>query len=310
MTELDAILDDIRTNPAEDLPRLALADWLMEQDDAASRSRGEFIHARCRAASLPPRDPERAALQLRAEQLRDEHEVEWLGGLAEHLDSWDFERGMIVAGVSTPWFEHVAYKRMATCPGWKWVIGLRVRDYARGLIHTLFSKPFLQSVTWLDFRDCELPRAGASAIARSPHLTRLVSLDLGYTRLDTDRLGGLLENPRLPSLQILHLDNNGISADGVQTLAVSPDFPRLTRLDLSRNPVVDQGSFALARSAHFASLRELLLGSCGIHNRGGIALATSSALANLTLLDLSDNPLDAATRSELRERFGDRVVLD
>ena len=66
----------------------------------------------------------------------------------------------------------------------------------------------------------------------------------------------------------------------------------------------------LAGYSQYADLRELRLASCGIGKRGGIALATSSALANLTLLDLSDNPLDAATRAELRERFGDRVILD
>jgi uncharacterized protein (TIGR02996 family) len=309
MTELDAILEDIRADPADDLPRLALADWLMEQDDAASRSRGEFIHARCRAASLPPRDPERAALQLRAEALREEHEIVWLGGLAEHLASWDFERGMIVAGFSSQALSRRAFARMFASPGWKWVIGLRGSALSSRELTAFFERPQLASVTSIDLRDCNLDRTGILALGTSRHLSHLASLDLGYTRLGNEGVRDLLEEPRLPSLRILLLDCNGIGADGVQALAASQDLPRLARLDLSRNRIEDRGASTLARYSRYDDLCELRLASCGIGKRGGTTLASSSALANLTLLDLSDNPLDAATRAELRERFGSRVVL-
>lgn len=310
MTEFDAILEDIRTNPADDLPRLALADWLMEQDDPDARSRGEFIHARCRAASLPPRDPERAALQHRAEELREGHEIVWLGGLAEYLDSWDFERGMIVAGVSSRFALSGPVKRLATAPGWKWVIGLRGLDLSSAAVAILVTRRILSTVTSLDLRDCEVREQGASGFSQSAHLSRLVALDLGYTRLGSEGFLDLLESPRLPALRTLLVDSNGISADGVKALAESPDLPRLECLDLSRNPIEDKGVIALAKSPHHACLRELRLASCGIRNRSGIALATSTTLANITLLDLRDNPLDEATRTELRDRFGERVLLE
>src|SRR5262245_24628867 len=69
MTTLDALLDDIRANPDDDLPRLALADWCMEQNDLAMQARGEFIHLRCRAATLPLEHRERLDLEHRARLL-------------------------------------------------------------------------------------------------------------------------------------------------------------------------------------------------------------------------------------------------
>ena len=308
MTEFDAILEDIRANPADDLPRLALADWLMEQDDPAARSRGEFIHARCRAAVLPPRDPERAALQRRAEELRERHEIEWLGGLGAYLDSWDFERGMIVAGIASLSGGRSALNLLASCPGWKWVIGIRGSASKSLALGRLIRSPHLATVSTLDLRDCWIGQS-ARAIARSPHLSRLVSLDLGYARLGTEGLQGFLEGHRLPALRTLLLDNNGITFVAIQALAASPNLPRLERLDLSRNPIENAGASALARSPHYPGLRELRLGSCGILNRGGIALASSTTLAGLISLDLSDNPLNDTTRAALRERFGERVIF-
>src|SRR5688572_26137162 len=96
VSEVEGLLDAIRERPDEDLPRLALADWCMEQPDPAVQARGEFIQLRCRAASLPPGDPSRPELELRARLLRSQHEEKWLGEIARNCDGWDFDRGLVV----------------------------------------------------------------------------------------------------------------------------------------------------------------------------------------------------------------------
>ena len=45
-----ALLDAVRDDPDDDLPRLAYADWLMEQPSEAEQGRGEFIQLQCRLA--------------------------------------------------------------------------------------------------------------------------------------------------------------------------------------------------------------------------------------------------------------------
>src|SRR5258708_4170547 len=103
--ELDALLDAIRQSPVDDLPRLALSDWCMEQPDAATQARGEMIQLRVRAAALPASGDERGAMEQRVAALRQQHETEWLAGLGPLLAGWDFERGMILAEVSSSLLE-------------------------------------------------------------------------------------------------------------------------------------------------------------------------------------------------------------
>ena len=50
MSDAQGLLDAIRERPDDDLPRLALADWCMEQPDEATQARGEFIQC----AAGPP----------------------------------------------------------------------------------------------------------------------------------------------------------------------------------------------------------------------------------------------------------------
>lgn len=50
----EAALADILTNPADDTPRMILADWL---DDHEEPGRAEFIRVQCQLAKLPPRRP-------------------------------------------------------------------------------------------------------------------------------------------------------------------------------------------------------------------------------------------------------------
>jgi uncharacterized protein (TIGR02996 family) len=312
--ELDALLEAIREAPADDLPRLALSDWCMEQPDPATQARGELIQLRNRAALLPADSPERGAMEQRVQELRGQHEQEWLGGLGSFVSGWDFERGMILVEMTPASLHRTRLAQLAGQPGWKWVIGLKgillaAGDLGRLLAAVSGSRPFLSSLTTLDLSTCDLGGAGVRGLVSAPGVEYLTSLQLGYTRCGDEGAVALAESNQLRRLTLLTLFNNGISSAGATALAGSPHLRKLMRLDLSRNPLGDQGARALAHSPHMPELTELLLASCGIGDRGGVAFVDTTQREKLQLFDLGDNPLGQTTRNELREHYGKRVVF-
>ncbi len=76
MNEREALIGAIYAHSREDTPRLAFADWLDENGESA---RAEFIRLQCRAARLRPGTTLRAGAIRATEDLRAEHEADWLG---------------------------------------------------------------------------------------------------------------------------------------------------------------------------------------------------------------------------------------
>jgi uncharacterized protein (TIGR02996 family) len=309
-TELDALLEAIREAPADDLPRLALSDWCMEQSDAATQARGEFIQLRARAAALPADSPERGRMERRVVELRQQYEAEWLGGLQPLVRSWDFERGMTLIEVDSTSLRQGRLAHLAAQPGWNQVIGLKGILLNAADVNILIRSPLLlRNLTVLDLCDCEVGAGGIRLLTRASSLPWVTSLKLGYTGCGDDGAVALAESPHLTRLTVLTLYNNDISHVGANALASSPHFRKLAHLDLSRNPIQDQGARALAHSANLPALTHLALESCGIGQRGGSAFVDSTQREGLQLLDLRDNRLGKATRRELSERYGSRVLL-
>src|SRR4029077_12450015 len=90
--------------------------------------------------------------------------------------------------------------------------------------------------------------AGAQALAKSPHLTKLTSLALGKTQAE---VGGCQ-----------------IGLEGTQALAASPTFATLTALDLRHHNLADAAASAIVASPHWTKLRELRLGSNKVGTKG------------------------------------------
>lgn len=93
--EVLAFLSAAKERPEDDMPRLALADWLDERGDA---ERAEFIRLQCRLApgSEPERLPdERNAALGRTEALLGRFGGAWLGSLWAHGGIW--HRGLLSA---------------------------------------------------------------------------------------------------------------------------------------------------------------------------------------------------------------------
>lgn len=221
----DAFLEAILHDPDDNTPRLVYADWLEDQGDSASTARAEFIRVQCALAgdALAPR--QRAELKRREQQLLDEHGKEWMRPLRRLIFRCHFQRGFI---------EDVALMadRFSTHAG------------------RIFRRAPIQRLHLLVPRmPLALPpdsRLNAAALADSPHLRRLRTLDLQHNRLDSGDVRALLVSEHLTNLTELDLSHNRIGDSGVRSLANSPLLTRLKSLNLCGNDFGANGLRALA----------------------------------------------------------------
>jgi uncharacterized protein (TIGR02996 family) len=308
-SDLAGLLEAVRERPDDDLPRLALADWCMEQPDPVLAARGEFIQLRCQAAGLPLGDEQRSVMEHRARQLRQQHERAWLGELASRVSSWDFERGLVVIELGESFPQRVPLKRLAERTEWLWVIGVKGVMLSERDLRRLTNWSLAGQLASLDLTDCEVGPGGAEVVARARRLERLTCLRLGYARVGDEGAAALAGSPRLGRLTVLSLPACGIGAAGTKALAGSKYLVRLATLDLSRNLLGLPGARSLAAGRGLPGLSVLALNGCQLGNRGAMALVHAPALDRLQVLELADNDFDQETGAALVERFGGRVRL-
>src|SRR5438552_1144572 len=105
MSDEAALLAAIREAPADDLPRLAYADWLDEPDQP---DRATFIRLQCASARLPANSPERPDRERPWRELLRRHRAEWFGTLHEDFKGCDIERGLVtqLRGNAKAYLEH------------------------------------------------------------------------------------------------------------------------------------------------------------------------------------------------------------
>ncbi len=276
MTHEDAFLQDILENREDDTPRRVYADWLLDQPDAVSAARGEFIHIQCDLARLPPGTPRPERLVRRERELLDGHGREW-GSLFGRLGCtcWEYRRGFVEGvGLSSQALLSQAATLFRAAP----LRELKLYGSA-GLWDDLAGCAYLSRVQTLDLEKNDLGDADLRALARSPHLGGLATLLLWSNQVGDDGLLGL----------------------------VGANLPRLARLDLSSNLVADPGAAILARSPLLGQLTMLDLTANQVSDVGALALAGSPYAGKLVLLELAKNPISLATQNTLRERFAGRV---
>jgi uncharacterized protein (TIGR02996 family) len=85
--DLDALIADCLATPADDGPRMVLADALLEREDP----RGEFIQLQLRDARRELGEPERKRMQ----SLQRKHEKEWLADITRVTKLRVFRRGFL-----------------------------------------------------------------------------------------------------------------------------------------------------------------------------------------------------------------------
>jgi uncharacterized protein (TIGR02996 family) len=295
MTQNDVLLRAVREAPEDDGPRLAYADWLEANGEAA---RAELIRVQCQLARLPPEGEQAAALHKRERALLKANEAAWRAPLPhDQAIVWGpFERGFVASVEVDP-------------PEGEPFAGPNVRRLLARVAEGCAQAP----ITRLHFFG-PTP-ANAQALARWPCLAGFTSLHL---EIDPDAgvcieaIGAraLARSPHLANLRQLNLGVQEIGPEGARALADSPHLGRLTDLDLSGNDIGDAGVRALASSPGLASLTNLDLSDNEITDEGVRALADSPHLSALQVLNLKDNDFGAKSARVLRKRFGKRVQLD
>ena len=167
---LNALLAD----PDDDTLRLAMADWLDENDQPA---RAEFVRVQVELARGAPDRDRLRALERRQRDLLVAHDAEWVAPLAAVLGcapgrwgGWVFRRGFVEyfnlpAGVVN---KHGA-KLAKLTP----VRELFLRPCSAGSVVALCRKPWLASVTHLYLEGVALTTSACEAMLDSPHLGNL-----------------------------------------------------------------------------------------------------------------------------------------
>jgi uncharacterized protein (TIGR02996 family) len=187
----------------------------------------------------------------------------------------------------------------------------------------------------LSFSTMGLTDALVERLMQGAAVRGLTELDLAGNPLGGAGLWTVLRE--LPAgVHTLGLAATGAAGRGFELFASSPAVASVRRLDLSHNPLTPRAARIVSRSPHLAGLRSLNLNKCRVGERELYHLTGAKFWPNLVELDLRDNPippagvrhlLDAAipedltalvlggeqlgaeARTELRRRYGERVVF-
>jgi uncharacterized protein (TIGR02996 family) len=317
-----AFLEAIVESTADDLPRLAYADWLDEQGTPSGRARADFIRTQYALEGLPPDDPRRPPLVERERELLLAHEEEWAAPVRELglTQGWRFRRGFIEEVKVSPeqflakgeeWFRLAPIRCVRLVSGWP--------DNFERIRVRLGEAPLLARVEELDLSEFAL---GTAVLARSSHLAGLrrlrvtgaglvgpgldeapwleqltalalvggsdYGIDPGLAREARARL---LSSPRLKRLARLELSSSRIGLSGARFLASSTTLPALTSLDLRNNRLGDEG---LAELAPLLQRLGSLRVSYNCISAAGIRRLAQVSASRLHTLDLSWNALGDA----------------
>lgn len=268
----DGFIAEIAAQPHEVTPRLVFADWLEDQGDP----RGEFIRVQCELASPSEDSHRRDALDQRQEQLRRQHQAEWLEPLAGLFSNQTFHRGMVEQiEIDAEIFVHNADRILSQLP----IRFLRLYN-ARGWISRCLQTGLSTQLLGFAIEECKPTLVDMQAIAAASWPC-LQTLSLTKCQL-TDALFEPLAAINAPDLLAVELSQNRLRNSTAQLICQTPTFSQLQSLDLLANE---------------------------IRQTGARAMADCDSFSKLELLDLRGNPLSPRGALALLERFGETVRL-
>jgi uncharacterized protein (TIGR02996 family) len=294
--ELLALLDEARSHPEDDGPRLVLADWLEDHGDA---ERAEFIRLDLRLDRLPAYDPEMRPGFDRQTVLLEVHGSEWFGGLARvHLHPW-FDRGLVHLTVGCDERGRTGLQEASGAPEWAWVEALHLWGVNEGGFASLPGEA-LASIHTLYLEQDSFSAPTAREWSRCPHLGRLKSLFVSSNPCDLKAIEALASSPNLDRLSALTLNSCRLTAELVGILAQSHCLAGLTLLDLGNNGLGGWGLYELTLAPALDRLETLYL--YGTHpSREGVEALAKRSFPHLTLLDLRGNSLSDTDIQSLTE---------
>lgn len=340
--ELLGLLGGCRHSPADDTPRLVLADWLEEHADASglpsaadALARAELIRAQVEL-SRPTLDTART-LQLKAAEARllDAHAAAWLGDLPRLFEEarpangaqssyqppllaqwrpWGFSRGLI--------WVHMALgelKRAKLCAWFgtregAWAVSATVGVSGLGELERLSVPAPLRGAIGLRVSLGDAPAGGrGEALTGAPAKRVFQSEAFGLVSdlTLTDRAlgdGALAALARANVRGVRHLTvADVLDSNCAQRLAAVP-FENLTGLNVARCGLGAVGFAALVRSPHFARLVWLSALRNQIGCDGAVALAESPLAESLRHVEfqncaIGDRGGTALARSPLLARL-------
>ncbi|HEY1187614.1 MAG TPA: TIGR02996 domain-containing protein [Gemmata sp.] len=332
LSDRDALLAAIRTDPDEDTPRLALADWLSENGEEA---RAEFIRAQCELAAarheyggshamyeflrdryhhgLLTTDWTRidagvhrlVALERRATELLKGHRADWEPKLPKKLKAWwpdgitdeaqlgGFERGFPHRLVlGAPADLRPLADRLRTVPP----VTLVAHTFTPDLVARLAEAGLVGWGAGLDLRgDCA---AGLRAFGHLPEAATVRAIKLRYADMDVNA-PALADAPHWTGLHALDLTETAMHVDAFAALVAAKRLSGLRRLHIrgSNDWHADHVRALLADG--FPNLVSLRLTNCGLDDEAAAVLAGSPALAGVRDLDLAHNRIGGHGLTEL-----------
>jgi uncharacterized protein (TIGR02996 family) len=187
MTPDNPFLRALLAEPDDDILRLAMADWLDENDQPG---RAEFVRVQVELARGVPDRDRRRRLELRQRDLLVAHDAEWVAPLAKVLGlrkgqwgGWVFRRGFVEYFHLPAAVVNAHGGKLAQLTP---VRELFLRPCTSGNVVALCRKPWLASVTHLYLEGANLTPPGGLALLNSPYLTRLRVLRCATVQLPAD----------------------------------------------------------------------------------------------------------------------------
>src|SRR5262249_42861571 len=157
-------------------------------------------------------DLRRSELEDRERQLLQQHKEAWLGPLADvRARGFEcrFKRGLIhVSARARNFFGTKRLAALAATETGAWLGSLELMSLDPQWLPTVADTPLLAHLPSLHLPG--IGAKGAGALAASPHLARLTSLDLEYSGLGDAGAAALAASPHLASLTTLSLQGSGI----------------------------------------------------------------------------------------------------
>jgi Ran GTPase-activating protein (RanGAP) involved in mRNA processing and transport len=162
-------------------------------------------------------------------------------------------------------------------------------------LRALAASPLLGRLTSLNLSGTRVSAAGVAALARSPASNQLLHLDLSGNELGEEGLSALVAASGLGALRQLNLAYADLADGGVSALRRWPACRRLEALSIPAAPVVqglgDRAAEALASSPILAELKVLTLGGWRMSTAGLRGLLDALPVGRLQQLDLRNTPL-------------------
>ncbi len=278
--ELLALLAECRCRPADDLPRLVLADWL---DENGQPERAEFVRVQVEVAH-PTADVDRIRrLKKREAELLAEHEDEWTGGYQS------------AAAFMTPMNRRREDGGFAPIPpGHRFVRGLMRISNAAEFIDRTEMREWLRSqeLPWVEQIDFTFSTIEWFVKADLPdELHGRIGLNVGYSGPGPDshraQLRLLAVSSNFTAVRALTARRSSVPAAEVVNELARADLTSLVALTLPTD--IPGGAAEAVASAPFTSLSALDIGP--IPEAGLRALTSSPHLGNLTHLNLVRSPI-------------------